>query len=196
MNITYRIITDVESFQKEVNQLIPLVFEEKAFDVLKIHSTEEQEQIKKLAKNFESRLKLHIGAYDGDKLVGWNISSQKSSDTLHTIFSGVLPEYRKKGLYTQMTKMVLEEAARLGFQVITSAHQMINNPVIISKLKLGFLIKGIVMAEELGPMLTLKYFVNPTREKVYKYRAGKFPVGHPDYHEVVELLSQFDCKEL
>jgi GNAT superfamily N-acetyltransferase len=196
MSITYKIITDVKPFQDEVNRLIPQVFEEKAFDVHKIHSKEEQEKIKLLGDNFKNRLKLHIGAYDGDKLVGWNISSQRSSDTLHTIFSGVLPEYRKQGIYTEMTKMVLEEAPKLGFQIVTSTHQIVNSPVIISKLKLGFLIEGMLMTEELGPMITLKYFVSPLREKVYKYRTGKIPVGHPDYNEVVELLTRFDCREL
>jgi hypothetical protein len=86
--------------------------------------------------------------------------------------SAILPNHRRKGLYSALLREVVIKLEKKGFQVITSRHNAGNNDVIIPKLKAGFLITGIELSDAFGTLVNLSYFTNPLRRKVTLYRSG------------------------
>jgi len=57
---------------------------------------------------------LRIGAYQGDRLVGWSHGFQDGSDSYIMATSAVLPAYRRRGLYTKLVEAVLERTRAAG----------------------------------------------------------------------------------
>lgn len=87
--------------------------------------------------------------------------------------SGVLPEHRRKGLYSELVKRVVNVATGLGFQDIWSRHNTTNNAVIIPKLKQGFLITGIEVTDIFGTLIHLHYYPKEIRRRMTDYRVGQ-----------------------
>ena len=71
-----------------------------------------------------------------------------------------------------MIERMIEKVKKLGFTSIYSLHAMNNNPVIIPKLKAGFIITGLEISESFGTLVRLTYFLNKNLEKVMDYRTG------------------------
>jgi GNAT superfamily N-acetyltransferase len=115
---------------------------------------------------------LRIGAYQGDRLVGWSHGFQDGSDSFLMATSAVLPAYRRRGLYTKLVRAVLERTRAAGFQMIHSKHGMTNNPVLIAKLKLGFTISGLEMSDVHGALVRLRYLFNERRAAIAEMRVG------------------------
>lgn len=152
----------------------PLIFA----DPLRLHLEEmltetEKAAIDRLQKNMGSPLVLRYGLYEGEKFIGWHVGDQKSSHEYYMRNSAVLPEYRNRGLYSALVSHVLGVTRDLGFQVITSRHTATNNPIIIAKLKLGFVITGVEISDIFGVLVHLSYFTNADRRRVMDVRSGE-----------------------
>ena len=118
-------------------------------------------------------LDLNLGAFDAEgRFVGWAFGIQESRGRFYMINSAVLPEHRRRGIYSALLTRTLEEAAERGFQVVTSRHAATNNAVIIPKLKAGFVIAGMELDDVFGTLVHLRYDLNPLRREVLRYRAG------------------------
>ncbi len=91
---------------------------------------------------------------------------------LYTMNSVILPEFRRKGLYSMLVKETVKEARALGYQMVTSNHVISNNAVIIAKLKLGFNISGIEVFDDFGMTVKLTCHLNETRKKAFDFRTG------------------------
>ncbi len=101
--------------------------------------------------------------FDGEKPVGWSIGEMDDELTFYMRNSGLLPQYRRKGIYSAYLNILLTELKELGYERVTSHHQMNNNPVIIAKLKAGFFIIGTELDERYGAQIKLVKYLHEDR---------------------------------
>jgi ribosomal protein S18 acetylase RimI-like enzyme len=141
-------------------------------DVDQFLSEEERVSKSALEEKLSSPFRIRIGVFFEEKLVGWSFGWQESNATFFMANSGILPEHRRKGLYTQLISKVIEIASSKGFQVISSKHVAVNNAVIIPKLKAGFVVTGMELADDYGTMVILSYYMNESRKHLLNVRAG------------------------
>lgn len=155
-------------FKEHVSVLFP-----DRIDLDDVHSAEEIARRAELAAHKTTGLVICVVVYDGDMLIGWSMGDQESGERFHMRNSAVYPQYRRKGVYTTMMKMVIDEAVKSGFQLISSRHHASNNAVIIPKLKAGFMIGGMEISDRYGTMVQLYYYPHPKRNEIYRYRTGE-----------------------
>jgi RimJ/RimL family protein N-acetyltransferase len=75
--------------------------------------------------------------------------------------SGVVPELRRKGIYSAVTSSVLDHVREIGYERVVSHHVPNNRGVLIAKLKLGFNIEGIELDDRWGPLVKLVHYLQP-----------------------------------
>ncbi|NEX63485.1 GNAT family N-acetyltransferase [Noviherbaspirillum galbum] len=119
--------------------------------------------------------RLRVGAFDGDTLVGWSMGWYERGGAFYVANSAVLPAHRRRGVYSRLARAVLDEAAARGCHTVYSRHLSTNNPVLIAKLRLGFVITGMEFSEELGSLVRMSFFLTPERARLHAERSG--PVG-------------------
>lgn len=134
---------------------------------------------------------LRIGAYQGDRLVGWSHGFQDGSDSFLMSSSAVLPAYRRRGLYTKLVGAVLERTRAVGFQIIHSKHGLNNNPVLIAKLKIGFTIAGLEISDLHGALVHLRYLLNERPAAIAEMQVGASRLDH----EIAAMLGVEDPKK-
>ncbi len=119
---------------------------------------------------------LRVGAFIGDRLVAWSYSKGEGSQ-LHMVNSGVLPDLRRRGIYSSLVGATISYAEANGFSKIFSRHVPSNNAVIIPKLRLGFIVSAFEYSEVYGPLVHLTYIVGAKRRELY--RARSVPIVPP-----------------
>ena len=139
----------------------------------------------RLKERFDNRELLYLVAYDGDKVAGWSASYQSKIYELYTKNSVVLPEYRRRGIYSLLTKRILNLARERGYQMVSSHHVVANNSVIVAKLKMEFFITGYELTDDYGSLVKMTYFINEKRRKAFEVRSG---IKKPDA-EMKEILN-------
>jgi RimJ/RimL family protein N-acetyltransferase len=97
--------------------------------------------------------------------------------------TGILPEYRRRGLYTAFLKGLLSYLYALGYERITSKHQLNNRAVIIAKLRAGFNILGVDADERWGAQVQLGYFFQDDRRRGFERAFSLYPVDMPVSHQ-------------
>lgn len=137
------------------------------------HSKTEQEAINALAKRLSERYALGFGLFQGDTFVGWHLGQQILAGKFEMTNTGLLEEHRRRGLYTALLPVVLDQLRQKGFQIVFSRHNLTNNAVIIPKLKAGFVISGFEVDDRFGTLVQLSYYFNPLRRKVLDVRVGQ-----------------------
>lgn len=135
-------------------------------------ATQEKVSRDELQKRLASRISIKIGVYFNSQLVGFTEASQTNSENLHMNISAVASEHQRRGVYSELLRAVLAFAKDNGFQSVESQHRTTNNPIIIAKLKAGFLISGIVLSDIMGSLLRLVYVFNDDRRKLMHARSG------------------------
>lgn len=182
MNSSWRIDDDYEIREMKAEEFDPLFqkYTKQFFDdvtqVFRLREAlddRECEQIKKLSANMGEPYSLHLGVFYKDEFVGWHYGRQDSATSFYMQNSGILPDHRRKGLYTEIVKRVLQITTELGFQGIWSRHNTTNNDVIIPKLKMGFVITTIEVTDIFGALVHLHYFPKEIRRKMMDYRVGQ-----------------------
>jgi hypothetical protein len=111
-------------------------------------------------------------AAKGRELAGWTSGSQDSPESFCMHNSLVFPDHRNLGLYTKMTLQLLEELAEVGFLRVTSSHLASNNPILIAKLKLGFVIQGVEVHEKTGVVVNLCHHFKEHGKQAFEFRVG------------------------
>lgn len=130
--------------------------------------------VKKLGNRLGDPFKLYLAAYDDqENFIGWSWGFQENNTDFYMCNSAVLPEYRRKGIYSALLKKCLSVLKEEGFQMAYSRHCATNNSVIIPKLKEGFLISKMELDDKFGVLIHLHYYMNPKRKKVMDYRSGQ-----------------------
>lgn len=170
--INYKFITK-EEFVPLFKQYRPELFEDNNdVDINSFFSELEKEKITTLDKMCTTQYRLYLTAWENEKLVAWSWGFQISGMEFYMCNSAVFPEYRRKGVYTELMNKVVEKAQEDGFQEITSKHHADNNAVIIPKLKVGFVIKGFEINPRFGLMVNLVYYKSESILKVHNQRTG------------------------
>ncbi len=136
-------------------------------------SEAERERMKTLNLNMGEPFTLRLGVFYRDEFIGWHFGRQDSFMSFYMVNSAILPDHRRKGLYAELLKRVLEVTTELGFQSIWSRHSSSNNAIIIPKLKHGFVITAFEVSDLFGTLIHLCYYPNPIRRKMTDYRVGQ-----------------------
>jgi ribosomal protein S18 acetylase RimI-like enzyme len=143
-----------------------------SMDLMRVLSEEEIAHTRRLQKNLNQMESFNLCVYFGDQFCGWFVGSQYNNETFYMRNSAILPEHRRKGLYTALMLEVLSRAKEQGYQIVLSRHTTTNNSIIIPKLKAGFMITAIEVSDRFGTLVHLSYFFNDTRKKVMEFRSG------------------------
>jgi GNAT superfamily N-acetyltransferase len=117
---------------------------------------------------------VRFGAYVNEQLVGWSYGWFQRPDTFYMANSGVLPSHRRRGVYSQLVNAIVEYAQSHGAGTVRSRHSVLNTPVIIAKLKLGFVIAGTNLSEHMGLQVQLVRHASTSRADVFHNRVVPF----------------------
>jgi len=132
-----------------------------------------QKKHRKLKSGVENRFFLRLLVMDGETIVGMASGWQQSESTeFYMGISLVVEEYRRRGLYGQLLDVVLSVTSTMGFSAVKSSHINTNNPILIAKLKKGFIINGFELDETMGPLLKMVYYHDDTRRRAANFRSG------------------------
>ncbi len=112
---------------------------------------------------------------DGEP-VGFSLGKVVNDQTFFMEWSGILPDYRRQGLYSYFLEALIPYLKALGLERITSNHMGNNRPVLIAKLKAGFIITGVTLDERHGMLVWLARFLEPDRERGFEraFSLGQF----------------------
>ena len=122
---------------------------------------------------------LRIGAFRDDTLVGWTFACPEGANHFYMINSGVAPAERRKGVYSELARLVIEHARSRGYVAILSRHAANNNAVIVAKLKLGFFVSGFEYSEVYGPLVRLTLLLGELRRTLYQTRSSPIRRARP-----------------
>jgi len=132
-----------------------------------------QQKHRKLKSGVESRFFLRLLVMDGEAIVGLALGGQQSESTeFYMGVSLVVEAYRRRGLYGKLLDIVLSLTSSMGFSAVKSRHINTNNPILIAKLKKGFIINGFELDETMGPLLRMVYYHDDTRRRAANFRSG------------------------
>ncbi len=119
-----------------------------------------------------------VGAYAGDELVGWSCGWMERGNIFYMANSGVTAPYRRRGIYAALLAAVREHALSEGAITLRSQHSVVNNPVIIAKLRAGFHVSGLSQCARMGTLLELSLHFSEERRDMYRKRV--LPYVTPD----------------
>ncbi len=99
-----------------------------------------------------------------ERVIGWSFGYLRGQADFFMSWSGVLPAFQRQGIYSAFLNQLLPFLKEVGYQRVVSKHMVNNNPVLIAKLKAGFIFTGFSMDEQLGAQLHLTYYFYPDQE--------------------------------
>lgn len=139
-------------------------------------------ETQKLTERFERQegalLKVILGFFFQDELIGWHYSVQNGADQLVMKDTGILPEHQNKGLYSSMLPRLLRHFQTLGVEKVLSYHRATNNQVIIPKLRAGFFINGLTV-DGYGLATELIYAFDEAYRDCLRVRSGEIRPKQP-----------------
>jgi GNAT superfamily N-acetyltransferase len=172
MKITYHFISHTE-FNPFFLEARAMLFESNFdFNTYSVLSEVEKLKLKDNYGIYKEAKDYYLVAKENDKIIGWSFGIQKSEADFYMINSAVFPEYRRKGIYTELLHRAVAHIRELGFQFIYSRHKLTNNDIIIPKLKYGFNIVGMEVNDMFGNLVILGYYANEKRRELLEIRAG------------------------
>jgi ribosomal protein S18 acetylase RimI-like enzyme len=170
--ISFKFITK-EEFLPLFRQYRPELFQDNNdIDLNSFYSETEKEKTAALDKMCTTQYRLYLTAWKDEKLIGWSWGFQMNGMEFYMCNSAVFPEYRRKGIYTELMNKIITKAQEDGFQEITSRHHADNNAVIIPKLKTGFVIKGFEINPRFGLLVNLVCYKSENILKIHNQRTG------------------------
>ena len=117
---------------------------------------------------------VRFGAYLGENLIGWSCGWFERGDTYYMAHSGVLAEHRREGIYSALLDNAIEYAKSRGAIVVRSQHSVLNNAVIICKLKRNFHITGLSVSAQMGNLVELSLHMSLARDELFLSRVIPF----------------------
>ncbi|MBS1686669.1 MAG: GNAT family N-acetyltransferase [Bacteroidetes bacterium] len=135
-------------------------------------SEEEKTDQQALARLLKDTYALRAFIMQGDTIIGWHTGRQVDAETYYMANTAILPEYRGRGVYSELIVALIEYLRTRGFQRLTSRHLASNNAILTLKLRSGFHITGMEVDERFGILVCLSYIYNEQRRNVYRFRVG------------------------
>ncbi len=143
------------------------------FNLNQALSEKERQNLKSLQSTMNYNFQLCLGIFTAEnQLVGWQYSAQERVGEVLMKDTGLLPAHQRKGTYKLLLPLVLNIFKEIGFTSVLSYHRVINNSVIVPKLKAGFLINGIV-TDIYGTVVELIYPFNEQYRESFLVRSGE-----------------------
>lgn len=115
-----------------------------------------------------------LGAYLGEELVGWSNGWMERGRVFYMAHSGVVAAHRRQGIYTALLEAVRDHAVSQGAVALRSQHSVLNNPVIIAKLRFGFHVCGLSQSAQMGTLVELACHLSAPRQALFRSRAIPF----------------------
>lgn len=115
-----------------------------------------------------------LGAYIGEEMVGWSNGWMERGKVFYMANSGVVAAHRRKGVYTALLSAVRDHALSQGVVTLRSQHSVLNNAVIITKLRFGFHVSGLSQSAHMGTLVELSHHLSPQRQELFRSRAIPF----------------------
>lgn len=115
-----------------------------------------------------------FGAYIGEQLVGWSAGWLERDHCLYMASSGVATEHQGQGIYSALLQAVVAHARDLNLRTVRSQHSVLNNKVIVCKLKRGFHIAGVTVSAHMGSLVELVLHLSEPRLELYRTRTIPF----------------------
>jgi GNAT superfamily N-acetyltransferase len=119
-----------------------------------------------------------LGAYDGEQLVGWSYGWMERGDVFYVANSGVIASHRRRGIYSSLLAAMREHAIGQGAVAVRSQHSVLNNPVLIAKLRAGFHVTGLSQHARMGALVELTLHLYEPRQALF--RARSLPYAPPE----------------
>ena len=117
---------------------------------------------------------VRFGAYIDGSLVGWSSGWHERDRCFYMASSGVVPEHQGQGIYSALLQAVVNHVQSNGVQTIRSQHSVLNNRVIVCKLKRGFHISGLSLSAHMGSLVELILHLSEPRQELFRKRAIPF----------------------
>lgn len=111
-----------------------------------------------------------LGAYAGEELVGWSFGWMERGNVFYMANSGVVAHYRRRGVYSLLLDGIRKHAQSEGALALRSQHSVVNNPVIIAKLRAGFHISGLSQSAQMGTLVELSLHFSEKRRALNRSR--------------------------
>jgi RimJ/RimL family protein N-acetyltransferase len=159
---------DVDTYQAARERLLDAVFP--YWNRLARFETppERRQQIARLLRIYRRLHGEHFVFYDNDAPVGWSMGRMENPITFRMINSGLLPAYRRQGVYTAFTRRMLAYLKAIGYERVTSHHHVNNRAVLTAKLKLGFVVSGSALGEDVGAVVSMVCHLYEDRYRAYE----------------------------
>jgi GNAT superfamily N-acetyltransferase len=109
-------------------------------------------------------------AQGNDQLVGWSCGWMERRNCFYMANSGVRREHRRAGIYAALLEAVVSHARELGAHMVRSQHSVLNNPVIVCKLRRGFHVSGLNSSAQMGTLVELVLHLSEPRYQLYRSR--------------------------
>jgi GNAT superfamily N-acetyltransferase len=100
--------------------------------------------------------------------IGFSSGKVTDGQTFFMEWSGLLPAYQRRGLYSHFLDSLIPYLQALGIERVTSNHMGTNRPVLIAKLKAGFVVTGVTLDERHGMLVWLARFLEPARQQGFE----------------------------
>jgi GNAT superfamily N-acetyltransferase len=113
---------------------------------------------------------VRFGAYIDGELVGWSAGHLERGNSFYMASSGVSPTHQRQGIYSALLAAVLVHAREQGAQVVRSQHSVLNNRVIVCKLRRGFHISGLSSTAQMGTLVELVHHLSQPRFELFRAR--------------------------
>lgn len=102
------------------------------------------------------------------EVIGWSFGEAADPISFYMRSSGLLPSYRRQGIYSALLETLKKYLSLLGYERIISHHHPTNRAILIAKLKADFTITGFTLDERIGPLVQMVYFCHPDRRSGYE----------------------------
>jgi GNAT superfamily N-acetyltransferase len=116
--------------------------------------------------------RIRMAAFDGERFVGCSSGWFEFGGNFYIGLSAVDPAYRRQGIYSRLLRAMELAVRDRGGLLISSQHVATNSPVLIAKLKLGYVIAGTEYVEPMGLLVRLVLHLAPERRALFEQRTG------------------------
>ena len=116
--------------------------------------------------------RIRIGAFDGERLVGYSQGWFEPGGNFYIGSSAVDRDLRRQGVYTRLLTAIEQAVRERGGITISSQHVATNNAVLIAKLKLGYVIAGTEYVDAMGLLVRLVLHLTVERAVLFAARTG------------------------